>query len=142
MTNVPPGPQPPQGPWVWHLQETYKALLPLSVEALKMLGLINGGAAVALLTYAGALVTHGGSAPHIKWAIFWYCAGLFVTVLTFIIAYCTQLVLYDEERKRHQGLQVRERHAIGVGFAIVLALFAAIAFGLGCWSAAQALIPG
>jgi hypothetical protein len=31
------------GPWKWHLEETYKALVPLSIEALKILALANGG---------------------------------------------------------------------------------------------------
>jgi hypothetical protein len=34
----------------WHLTETYKGLITLSVEALKMLALANGGAAVGVLT--------------------------------------------------------------------------------------------
>ena len=39
----------------WHLTETYKTLITLTVEALKMLALVNGGAAVAVLTYLGNL---------------------------------------------------------------------------------------
>jgi hypothetical protein len=44
-------PRPPD----WHLTETYKSLITLTVEALKMLALINGGAAIAILTYVGNL---------------------------------------------------------------------------------------
>jgi hypothetical protein len=32
----------------WHIKETYKGLITISIEALKALALINGGAAVAL----------------------------------------------------------------------------------------------
>jgi hypothetical protein len=35
----------------WHLEETHKALIPLSIEAIKTLALVNGGAAVAILAY-------------------------------------------------------------------------------------------
>jgi hypothetical protein len=46
-------------PWKWHLEETYKALVPLSIEALKILALANGGACVALLTFCGNLASKG-----------------------------------------------------------------------------------
>jgi hypothetical protein len=32
----------------WHITETYKGLINLSIEALKTLALVNGGAAIAL----------------------------------------------------------------------------------------------
>ncbi len=41
----------------WHLQETYKSLITISVECLKMLAIVNGGAAVAVLTYLGTWET-------------------------------------------------------------------------------------
>jgi hypothetical protein len=73
--------QPPPDDQQWrvaHLTETYKGLVTLAVEALKMLILINGGAAVAVLTYLGNLVSHlppGGHAPNVIHAVLWYCMG-------------------------------------------------------------------
>ena len=55
----------------WHLQETYKSLITISVECLKMLAIVNGGAAVAVLTYLGNLASHTPSgqptnpSPHV-----------------------------------------------------------------------------
>lgn len=132
--------------WEWHIQETYKGLITLSVEALKSLALVNGGAAVALLTYAGNRVVHQTNAhlPHLSRPLLWYCLGLLSTVVAFFCAYWTQLTLYQEERAIHERAPQRDLprwrfHRIGIWGAATLALFAVAAFGLGCWSAASAL---
>jgi hypothetical protein len=65
-----------------------------------MLALVNGGAAVAVLTYLGNLASRSpvpAHVPAIKPALLSYCAGLVATVLAFLAAYCTQLALYNEE---------------------------------------------
>lgn len=49
--------KPRSRPWEWHIQETFKGLIALSIEALKALLLINGGAAVAILAYLGSLAS-------------------------------------------------------------------------------------
>jgi len=43
----------PKGKRSFHPEETYKSLITISVELLKALALINGGAAVAILAYLG-----------------------------------------------------------------------------------------
>lgn len=48
-------------PWEWHIQETFKAIIPLSIEALKILALVNGGAAVAIISFCGNLASHCSS---------------------------------------------------------------------------------
>ncbi len=70
-----------------------------------MVGLINGGAAIALLTYVGALISRTPSAhpPVITSALLWYCSGVIASVLAFLAAYLTQLRLFAEERARHSG---------------------------------------
>jgi hypothetical protein len=47
--------------WEWHMTETFKGLITLSVELAKMLALVNGGAAVALLAYLGNFAAHASS---------------------------------------------------------------------------------
>ncbi len=134
-------PTPPNPP-SWHLPETYKGLITLSVEALKMLMLINGGAAIAVLTYLGNLVARApaGHAPKmIRSALLWYCSGLLATVVAMIFAYVTQLLLYNEELRRQSGQQTRQWHAAGIWLSILLALYAASAFSLGTVSASRAL---
>lgn len=134
----------PLGLGEWHLEETYKGLLTISIEALKMLALVNGGAAIAVLTYLGNLVTRSTIPPHpsaIGPALLWYGGGLMATIVAFVVAYVTQLRLFREEADRRQGLKVRRFHAAGVAFGVVLALTAAAAFGVGCYQAAAALLP-
>lgn len=126
----------------WHLTETYKALITLSVEALKMLALVNGGAAVAMLTYLGNLVSHGSKGvvpPNMVPALLCYGAGLLATVVAFCVAYVTQLRLYKEERDLRCGALTKRRHGYGVVAGITLAVIAAMAFGAGCVWAACAL---
>jgi hypothetical protein len=127
-------------PWQWHIEETFKGLINLSIEALKALLLINGGAAVAVLAYLGNLASHGSvlHLPNIKTALMWFAGGVLATALAFIVAYFTQYRLYFEERARHMRQPFHQRHAIGMGIATVLVLSSAIAFGFGCWSAATA----
>ncbi len=78
----------------WHLQETYKSLITISVECLKMLAIVNGGAAVAVLTYLGNLASHAASGQptiHITPALMCYCGGLFAAILAFVLGYVVQL---------------------------------------------------
>ena len=139
--SVPPQPPPASE---WHLTETYKGLITLSIEGLKMLALVNGGAAVAVLTYLGNLASRSSAPaqlPVIRPALLWYCAGLAATVLGFIVAYLTQLRLYAEEIALRGVGRTRRRHGIGIALGCALALFATFAFAAGCWRAATALAP-
>lgn len=122
---------PKSEPWVWHVQETYKGLITLSVEALKILALVNGGAAVALISFCGNLASKG--LPMLlagfKSALFWYCGGLASTMLAFIVAYFAQLRLYGEERRRHEGKPFRQLHGWLISAGGLLTLFSVVAFG-------------
>jgi hypothetical protein len=134
---------PPKGRWDFHLEETYKGLIPLSIEAIKMLGLVNGGAAVAILAYLGNIAGHAPTAPQPDMVrpLVWFSAGLLAAAVTFIVAYHTQLLLFEEESDKVDGKSVvrhvRHEHGIMVGSSLLL--FAAIAFGVGCITAASAI---
>jgi phosphate/sulfate permease len=134
--------------WEWHIAETFKGLITLSTGVVKMLALVNGGAAVALLAYLGNVAHNPGvNPPHLTLALTWFCKGLFATLLAVIFAYLTQLKLYNEERKKRQQVSipenqrkpVREHHGWILAIAILLALFAAVAFFEGCLTAASAI---
>ena len=134
-------PSPPDDQqWrVAHLTETYKGLVTIAVEALKMLTLVNGAAAIAVLTYVGNLASRGGHPPNVIHGVLWYCMGVFVATSAFVIAYVAQLFLYNEELRRRGGDQVPKGHAILVWLAIGLAIIAAAAFFMSCWGVADAL---
>jgi len=123
----------------WHLQETYRGLVTLSTDALKALALVNGGAAVALLTYLG----HGTTPSHANVlfliALGCWCLGLLLTTLAFIVAYVTQLRLFQEERDRVAGRAFSIEHPTGIKAGIVCATLAAVLFGFGCLFAALGL---
>jgi hypothetical protein len=134
--------------WEWHIAETFKGLITLSTEVVKMLALVNGGAAVALLAYLGNIVHNPGiHPPHLTHALMWFGKGLFATLLAVIFAYLTQLKLYNEERKKRQQIlipevqrtPIRELHGWILAVAILLAIFAAFAFLRGCLIASVAI---
>jgi hypothetical protein len=133
--------RPGNGPWEWHIQETYKGLITLSVELLKISALINGGAVIAILTFCGNLASKGQSSllGNFKPAILWYCAGLVATVIAFNVAYWTQLRLYNEEKNRHESKPFKEVHPLLIGVGICLSLFAVVAFGMGSLTAADVI---
>jgi hypothetical protein len=129
----------------WHLTETYKSLIAISVEALKLLVLVNGGAAIALLAYLGSFASRasaGVSPPNLVWPLSFYSLGVFVTVLAFGISYVTQLRLYNEEINIRAGYTVPRVHAWLLWVGIALALGAAVAFGIGCVLAALTIGGG
>jgi phosphate/sulfate permease len=129
------------GPWKWHIEETYKSLVPLSIEALKILALANGGACVALLTFCGNLASKGQS-PLIgsfRLAITSYCSGLASTMLAFLFTYWTQLRHYNEEKQRHEGRPPKELYRWLVAITGLLAAFAVGAFIYGSLRAADVI---
>jgi hypothetical protein len=138
--KIPSGWSEPKA-WDWHITETFKGLITLSIELVKMLALVNGGALVALLAYLGNVAAHpiGGHLPHLRHALGYFCNGLFATVVAVIVAYLTQLRLYHEERKRHLNENFKVLHPGILAVGILLAGYAAFAFLKGCLVAASAI---
>jgi uncharacterized membrane protein YidH (DUF202 family) len=135
----------------WHLTETFKGLITLSTEVVKMLALANGGAAVALLAFLGNLEHDPGVHSGVFIGpLLQFSAGIFATLLAVIFAYLTQLKLYDEERKKrrqmsipeHQRKPVKEYHAWILAISILMAILAAFYFLGGCVGAVPAILVG
>lgn len=121
-----------------HRTETFKSLVTLSVEALKMLALINGGAAVAVLTYLGNLAGKASAPvvlPPVRAALLAYGGGVLAVALAFMLAYLAQLRLYQESVDPFR----KEFHWMLITAAAGLALVSAVAFGVGCWLTSAAL---
>lgn len=68
---------------------TYQSMITFSTEALKLLGFANGGAAVALLSFAGYLKKSDGLASPLRWFAF----GLFFCLVAFFSSYLCQMSL-------------------------------------------------
>jgi hypothetical protein len=79
-----------------HAIETYKSLVQISVEGMKLLALLNGGAAVALLAYLGNVTAKTGSPPDMRVPMVFFLAGLLLSGLAFLGSYFTQLRLYED----------------------------------------------
>jgi hypothetical protein len=124
-------------PWEWHITETYKGLITISVGLTKMLALVNGGAAVAILAYLSN--THSTHPALMAPALQSFCSGLFLVTLALFVAYLTQLRLYNEERAWHERKPFKTLPTYWLGIALLLALASAILFGFGCLNAAAML---
>ena len=70
-----------------HAIETYKSMISISVEGMKALQLINGGAVVALLAYLGQVSNRAQLAGQIGCPVFLFVLGL--TAGTFAFFTCT-----------------------------------------------------
>jgi len=111
---------------------------------------MNGGALVALLTYAG---NSSGrvTAPNLATAFYAYVAGLILAALAHLSAYLSQAAFMNDsllEAYRQLGLEVknalpretyrtRGNWAIGIGIALLVGSL--ICFIAGCYGAMSAL---
>jgi len=105
--------------------ETLKSLVQISVEGLKLLALLNGGAVVALLAYLGNIA--GKSvAPNMRLPIVLFVVGLCLDGFAFAGSYLTQLWLYNE----------RGSHRYFLWSTFALAILSLGFFGAGAYAAA------
>ena len=118
-----------------HQIETFKSLIQISVEGLKLLALLNGGAVVALLAYLGNLAGKPVSAPDIRIAMGCFLAGLVLCGLAFAASYLTQLGLYNESL----GAIPYGRHGRWLWLAMALGLLSLSAFAARSYLAASQL---
>ena len=131
--------------WQRHetFKETFKAMMILPVEGLKIICWINGGAAIAVLTYVGNFAAKSSTAQlqSIRPAIMWYCAGLSAGAITFLISYLVQLSFFRSLHRKSPLLGIKTPHRLLVGVGCVLSLFGVLSFIMGSLSAASALAP-
>jgi hypothetical protein len=79
-----------------HAIETYKSLINIGTEGLKVLLLLNGGATMALLGYLGQVSSRSQVAPRAFLPILVFLCGLVAAGLTFFFTHLTQYGLYNE----------------------------------------------
>lgn len=107
--------------------ETYKSLIQFSIETMKTLLLLNGGAVVALLAYLGNITNKGSCVPDMRWPMGAFITGLFFCGLTFILSYLTQLRLHQENMSgRKEGFFTR--HQTWLNFAAGSAILSVVCF--------------
>jgi len=119
-----------------HALETYKSLISISVELLKSLLLLNGGAIVALLAYLGQATNGPAVAKHATCSLTWFIAGLVLSALAFIGSYLTQLSLYNEgvHPDKYKG-----SHMPWLWSTFGISFLSLVAFAVGAYSGVVAL---
>jgi hypothetical protein len=111
-----------------HRIETFKSLIQISLEGLKLIALFNGGAAVALLAYLGNVAEKSATPPDMFLPMVGYAGGLLFCGLAFASSYLTQLRLYQESMGR-SAKGVLSRHTFWLNADLILALVCLVAFG-------------
>ncbi len=108
-----------------HAVETFKSLILVSLQGLKLLALFNGGAAVALLAYLGNVAGKGLPVPNMRLPMACYVVGLIACGLAFFFGYLTQFRLYNESMGWSPQRQLVKHQVVGIIFALLsLAAFA------------------
>lgn len=121
-----------------------------SVAGFKTLILINGGAVIALLTYAGN-AKGTVEAASLQWSFGGYIVGLVTAVLAYLAAYAGQAHLMRHSasaalaemgaQELDQGVQDRRerRSNLCIGFAIALCVLSLLGFVVGSVGALRGL---
>jgi len=112
-----------------HALETFRSLISISVEALKILVLLNGGAIVALLAYLGQVDTRVQLASLVAHPVRVFVVGLVLGALSFVGSYLTQLSLYNETVFRKP-----QRHHWFLCVTLLLGLASIAAFACGAFA--------
>lgn len=137
---------PPPSAWSAHLLETYRGLITLAVEVLKSIMIINGAAAIAVLTYFGNIASHSSpehpshiAAGLLRWALMFYTFAMVLASGAWISAYLTQLSIYEDELVRGAPVPTGERYASRLWATVGLVMGAVVFFWIGSWTAARAI---
>jgi hypothetical protein len=120
-----------------HTSETYRSLISISMEGLKTLLLINGGAIVALLAYLGQSPQGPRIAPHVWLPLGSFVAGVGFSALAFVGSYATQFALYNESvfATTYKG----PRHMTFLWATVGLVAAGFISFAVGAFSSVAVL---
>lgn len=114
-----------------HALETYRSLISISIEFLRALLLLNGGAIVALLAYLGQVENGAEIAAHSSQPLAWFVAGLVLSTAALVGSYLTQLSLYQE---RVHSETYKGSHVPWLRGTILIGILALGAFSVGAFS--------
>lgn len=120
-----------------HAIETYRSLISVSMEGLKTLLLINGGAVVAVLAYLGQSPQGPRLAPHVWWPLGLFVAGVVCCTFAFLGSYATQFALYNETVRpaSYKG----PRHETFLCITVALVVLSVACFAGGAFSSVWVL---
>ena len=101
--------------------------------SLKFIMLANGSAIVSILTFIG---NHTRQAPHLRYSIYYFVAGLAVGGAAHLTAYLTQLKLFNEYVI---GTKWYKDHRLWLWLTVALSFTGLILFTTGSVTAANTL---
>jgi nicotinamide riboside transporter PnuC len=114
--------------------ETFKSLIQLGPATVKTCFLLNGGGAIALLTFIGNLRGQGIILGAMEGPMKCFIFGLVCAALAFVFGYLTQFIQFNEPLSFRTG-----RHMYPLYVAIVLVVASIVLFGWGAYSATGGL---
>ena len=117
-----------------HAVETYRSLVQIATEGLKILLLLNGGAAVAILAYLGNVSGNVTTVPDMRVPMGCYIAGLVLCSLAFATTYLTQFFRFNELVKESYANTPR-RHMTWLVLTFSLAILSIVSFAAGSFYA-------
>lgn len=104
---------------------TYQSLISIVTEGLKLLGLANGGAAIALLAYLGP-VAKAGLTPNLVLPMIFLATGLTACIVAFFAGYFCQMY-----RLKYWSLQDENwmrRYKLGFLMMVISVLLSIVGF--------------
>jgi hypothetical protein len=119
-----------------HALETYKSLISVSMEGLKTLLLINGGAVVALLAFLGQSPQGPKLALHAWLPIALFVAGVGFCAIAFIGSYATQFALFNEKMNAQYA---GPKHMVCLWLTVASVAISLLCFGGGSFASVNML---
>jgi len=112
--------------------EQFKSVTTVGQSALKSMFLVNGGAAVAVLAFAGHLATSAGAraVQTLAFPLACFVVGLLLVTIASGLTYLAQRAYATKQRQRGNRLNVA---------IIVIGTFSVVAFATGSWFAYAAV---
>jgi len=101
-----------------HAVETYKSLITISTTVFKYLFLLNGGAAVAMMTGLDKIAAVV-KVSSIRWSMCFFVIGLVIAGVATFFAYFTQASLHEENMRRQRHGSYKKVWMACVGCCIV-----------------------
>jgi len=114
-----------------HTFETYKSMISISIEGIKSLVLLNGGAIIAMIGYLGQITNRAQQASKASCPLACFVFGLSLACLCFFGSYFTQFALFNESNNRKPS----QSHMKFFIITSICAIASLIAFSVGAfWS--------
>ena len=119
-----------------HDSETYKSMISISVEAMKSLLLVNGGAVIAVLSYLGA-INNPAIASQAGLPLGLFVSGVVFNIFTFVGSYLTQFALFNESMR--PDIYKGPKHETFLCLSFVFLALCLLSFVGGCISSIMLL---